>query len=97
MKIETESVVSRVVAGIITIISAIFLNWLFLPAWNIRSGGFWCYCIIVCVIATITFSIADLAVDYGTTTIITNVLKIISIAIYFLHHQQCLMQLDILI
>ena len=80
MKQKRAGVVPRIVAGIITIISAIFLNWLFLPAWNIRSGGFWCYCIIVCVIATITFSIADLAVDYGTTTIITNVLKIISIA-----------------
>lgn len=80
MKQKRAGVVPRIVAGIITIISAIFFNWLFLPAWNIRSGGFWCYCIIVCVIATITFSIADLAVDYGTTTIITNVLKIISIA-----------------
>lgn len=59
MKLEASSVVSRVVAGIITIIFAVFLNWLFLPAWNIRSGGFWWYWVIVGIFAIISFSIAD--------------------------------------
>lgn len=59
MKLEASSVVSRVVAGIITIIFAVFLNWLCLPAWNIRSGGFWWYWIVVGIFALIAFAIVD--------------------------------------
>ena len=63
MRIETKSVVSRVVAGIITIIFAVFLNWLCLPAWNIRSGGFWWYWIVVGIFAVISFGIAGYVIE----------------------------------
>ena len=59
MRIEATSIVSRVVAGIITILFAVFLNWLFLPAWNIRSEGFWWYWIVVGIFAIISFGIAE--------------------------------------
>ena len=63
MRIETSSVVSRIVAGVITIIFAVFLNWLCLPAWNIRSGGFWWYWIVVGIFAVISFGIADYVIE----------------------------------
>ena len=82
MKIETESVVSRVVAGIITIIFAVFLNWICLPAWNIRSGGFWWYLIVVGIFATISFGIADRVAEDNaviSTTIILIIVGVIAI------------------
>lgn len=82
MKIETESVVSRVVAGIITIIFAVFLNWICLPAWNIRSGGFWWYLIVVGIFATISFGIADSVAEDNaviSTTIILIIVGVIAI------------------
>ena len=72
MKFETKSIVSRVVAGIITILFAVFLNWLCLPAWNIRSEGFWCYCLFVGLFAIISFRIADYVV--GDTIIPTMII-----------------------
>lgn len=79
MKLETSSVVSRVVAGIITIIFAVFLNWLFLPAWNIRSGGFWWYWIVVGIFAIISFGVADYIADDTIilTKIIANIVAVI--------------------
>lgn len=55
MKLEKSGIILRFAAGIVTIIIAIFLNWFFLPAWNIRSGGLWCYLIVVLSIATVLF------------------------------------------
>ena len=75
MNIEASSVVSRIIAGIVTIFIAVFLNWMFLPAWNIRSGGFWWYWIVVGIIAIIIFFIAETSTD--TDTIITMILGII--------------------
>ena len=68
MKLETSSVVSRIVAGVVTFIFAVFLNWLCLPAWNIRSGGFWWYLIIVGIFAFISFSIADYVTEDNTNS-----------------------------
>ena len=47
MNIKANSVVNRVIGGIVTIFIAVFLNWIFLPAWNIRSEDFWWYWIVV--------------------------------------------------
>ena len=68
MKLETSSVVSRIVAGVVTFIFAVFLNWLCLPAQNIRSGGFWWYLIIVGIFAFISFSIADYVTEDNTNS-----------------------------
>lgn len=76
MKLEASGVVSRIIAVIVTILIAAFLNWLFLPAWNIHSGGFWWYWIIVGIVAIIAFAIADYIAD-DEITIITVVLGII--------------------
>ena len=75
MNIEASSVVSRIIAGIVTIFIAVFLNWMFLPAWNIRSGGFWWYWIVVGIIAIVIFFIAETSTD--AETIITMILGII--------------------
>lgn len=76
MRIEASSVVSRVVAGVITIVFAVFLNWLCLPAWNIRSGGFWWYCIVVGIFALIAFAIVDYLAD-DDISILTIIISII--------------------
>lgn len=89
MKLETRSVVSRIIAVIVTILIAAFLNWLFLPAWNIHSGGFWWYCIIVGIVAIIAFAIADYIAD-DEITIITIVLGIIWIVIVVIGIIGCL-------
>ena len=68
MKLETSSVVSRIVAGVVTIIFAVFLNWLFLPAWNIRSEGLWWYFIVVGIFALIPFKIADHVTEDNTNS-----------------------------
>ena len=80
MKQKTKGVGPRIVAIILTIIIALFLNWLLLPPWNIRSVSFWWYWVFVCVVAPMTFSIVDTIAGYGTTTIITKILRIIAIA-----------------
>ena len=83
MRIETSSVVSRIVAGVITIIFAVFLNWLCLPAWNIRSGGFWWYWIVVGIFAIISFGIADYVIE--DTSIPSGIIAlIVAIMVTFL-------------
>ena len=84
MKLEVSSVVSRVIAGIITIIFAVFLNWLCLPAWNIRSGGFWWYWIIVGIFALISFVIAECFIaddDFFIPTIIIAIVVAVMIVV----------------
>ena len=84
MKFETKSIVSRVVAGIITILFAVFLNWLCLPAWNIRSGGFWWYWIAVGVFALISFAIAEFYIaddDFFIPTIIIVIIVAVIIVV----------------
>lgn len=81
MRIETSSVVSRIVAGVITIIFAVFLNWLCLPAWNIRSGGFWWYWIVVGIFAVISFGIADYVIE--DTSIPSGIIALIVATIVF--------------
>ena len=63
MKLEKSGIILRAIAGIIAIGIAIFLNWLFLPAWNIRSGGFWWYGILVLLIATLLFYFVEVQDD----------------------------------
>ena len=75
MNIEASSVVSRIIAGIVTIFIAVFLNRMFLPAWNIRSGGFWWYWIAVGIAAIVIFWIAETLIDEDA--IITIILAII--------------------
>ncbi len=84
MKLEVSSVVSRVIAGIITIIFAVFLNWLCLPAWNIRSGGFWWYWIIVGIFALISFVIAECFIaddDFFIPTIIIAIVVAVMVVV----------------
>ena len=78
MNFRASSVVSRVVAGITTIIFAVFLNWLCLPAWNIRSGGFWWYWIGVGIFAIISFGVASYTAN---DTIIPTTIIVIIVAI----------------
>ena len=84
MRIETSSVVSRIVAGVITIIFAVFLNWLCLPAWNIRSGGFWWYWIVVGIFAIISFGIAECFIaddDFFIPTIIIAIVVAVMVVV----------------
>ena len=73
-----QGVVARIIAGIVTIVIAMFLNWLFLPAWNIRSGGLWCFFIVVMIIGCISFLIAEHTTENYIIT------KILFIGVLFL-------------
>lgn len=75
MRLKARVLVVRGIGGIITILIAVFLNWLFLPAWNIRSGGFWWYCIIVGLIAIIAVVITDLII-FSDISIVAKVLGV---------------------
>ena len=59
MNIKANSVVNRVIGGIVTIFIAVFLNWIFLPAWNIQSEDFWWYWIVVGIFAIEIFWIVE--------------------------------------
>ena len=72
MKLEKTGIILRAIAGIIAIGIAIFLNWLSLPAWNIRSGGFWWYVIITLLIAIALFNFVETLDD---SFIITSLLS----------------------
>lgn len=78
MKLEKTEVVSRLIAGIITAIIAFAINWLTLPALNIRSGGFWWYCIIMALIGTVIFYIAEKDLN---SIIITKIFAVLFIAL----------------
>lgn len=75
MNIKANSVVNRVIAGIVTIFIAVFLNWMFLPAWNIHSESFWMYWIVVGLVAIEIFWVVENLIDEDA--IITRIIEII--------------------
>lgn len=60
-KNENNNTVGRLVTiGItlvVTALAGLLINYLALPAWNIHSGGFWFFAIVLGIIATVTFMI----------------------------------------
>lgn len=81
MKLNKPSIILRCIAGIIAIVIALFLNWLFLPAWNIRSGGFWWYGIIVLLIATLLFYLVEVQDDSFVLTFLFGGISVLLIVI----------------
>lgn len=59
----------RIIVGGVVLMLALFLNWLCLPAWNLRSEGFWLYCISLLSITTIASAIADKIAEPGISRI----------------------------
>lgn len=45
--ISKQDAVWRSIGGIVSIVIAVYLNWLFTPAWTFKSQGFWWYWIVV--------------------------------------------------
>ena len=77
MNIKSNSVVNRVIGGIVTIFIAVFLNWIFLPAWNIQSEDFWWYWIIVGIFAIEIFWIVEKETLTNEDAFITRIFVII--------------------
>lgn len=50
---------ARSIAAGITVVLSIWVYYLALPAWNIRSAGLWSYCLCVAVIAIVAFGLAE--------------------------------------
>ena len=75
MNIKANSVVNRVIAGIVTLFISVFLNWMFLPAWNIHSESFWMYWIVVGLVAIEIFWVVENLIDEDA--IITRIIEII--------------------
>lgn len=48
---------------LVTVVSGFILNWLFLPAWNIHSGGFWLYWLVLLLIFAGTAMGIEMAKD----------------------------------
>ena len=53
------SIIPRSVALVVTVIAGILINYLFLPAWSLQSGGMYAYLFVMACIATASFVIAD--------------------------------------
>ena len=52
-------VVTRLVAGIVTVLIGVWLNYLCMPAWNFSSLGMWAFLLVMFVIGAILFGIAE--------------------------------------
>lgn len=62
-------IISRSIAGVLTVLIAVWINYLATPAWNIRSPGLWGYILGVAIIGAVIFSIAEyFADDYDYCT-----------------------------
>ena len=75
MYIETRGIVSRLVALVVVILMGAGINYLFLPAWNIRDEGVYGFLIFMSIIATLIFFITEFVVaddDYHFMTIISG-------------------------
>ena len=53
------SIISRIIALGATILSAVGLNYLFTPAWSLKSAGLWLFFLIVFILGAIFFAIAE--------------------------------------
>ena len=53
------SIVSRLIAGIVTVALAVWGNYLFTPAWDFNSAGMWWFIIICAIIGAILFGLAE--------------------------------------
>ena len=60
---EARSIISRVISGIVTIALGIWIHYLWMPAWNIRSAGMFGFLFLMVVIAVISFAIAEYIAD----------------------------------
>ena len=54
-----KKIIVRCISAILTVLTGLLINYLALPAWNIRSGGLWGYSIIMLVFAAIYFGIGE--------------------------------------
>ncbi len=52
-------VIVRLISAVLSIGSALLINYLALPAWNLRSTGFWAYIIVVSIISLVFFGIGE--------------------------------------
>lgn len=53
-------IITRLVAGVLTVLLGIWGNYLFTPAWNIRSAGAWGFVIVIALIGAALFCIAEM-------------------------------------
>lgn len=69
-----ESAISRIVTFVVVFIIGLFLNYLFLPAWNFRSGGIYLFLFFMLIISTLANALVESIVDeYRILTIISAV------------------------
>lgn len=53
------AIISRIIAGVVTVGLAIWGNYLFTPAWDVNSEGMWWFIIIYAIVGAIIFGIAE--------------------------------------
>ncbi len=51
--------IARSIAAVITALLGVWINYLAMPAWNIRSVGMWSFLLVMAVIATVAFAVAE--------------------------------------
>ena len=52
-------IIVRLISALITIGTGVLFNYLFVPAWNIHSGGLWAYVFIMLIIAALNFGVGE--------------------------------------
>lgn len=75
-------IVPRIVATVVTVIAALFINYIFLPAWSFHSSGMYAYIFVIGVIAAFAFFIAD-TISYDENHVI-SISICIAVAIIFI-------------
>ena len=58
-------IITRLVAGVVTVLLGIWGNYLFTPAWNVRSVGMWVFLAVMFIIGAALFWIAEIIEDEG--------------------------------
>ena len=56
----TKKIIVRLISTVVTLLLGVLINYLALPAWTIRSGGFWGYAIVMLLVMFASYGIGDL-------------------------------------
>lgn len=72
-----ENKVGRIITGAIVLLFAVWMNYLFMPAWNVHSSGMWWFLFLMAVFAAIAYGIVETYSDDGM--ILTVIMAIIAV------------------
>lgn len=78
-----SKVIGRLIAGIVTILLGVWIKYLAMPAWTLRSVGMWGFILGMCIIAIVAFVVAEMIADYlnDCTFIVTGIVGVLAVIV----------------